>query len=69
MLSFLKGYSQYEAMNIRQEIVKRLRQRLAEMGYRNVQLRIDEVAQREKKKFFASKTGVTLYYLRLNISW
>ena len=29
MLSFLKGYSQYEAMNIRQEIVKRLRQRLA----------------------------------------
>ena len=62
MLSFLKGYSQYEAMNIRQEIVKRLRQRLAEMGYRNVQLRIDEVAQRENKKFFASKTGVTLYW-------
>ena len=31
MLSFLKGYSQYEAMNIRQEIVKRLHQRLAEM--------------------------------------
>ena len=69
MLSFLKGYSQYEARNIRQEIVKRLRQRLAEMGYRNVQLRIDEVAQRENKKFFASKTGVTLYYLWLNISW
>ena len=65
----VKGYSQYEAMNIRQEIVKRLRQRLAEMGYRNVQLRIDEVAQRENKKFFASKTGVTLYYLWLNISW
>ena len=43
MLSFLKGYSQYEAMNIRQEI--------------------------ENKKFFASKTGVTLYYLWLNISW
>ncbi len=69
MLSFLKGYSQSEAMNIRQEIVKRLRQRLAEMGYRNVQLRIDEVAQREDKKFFAKKTGVTLYYLWLNISW
>lgn len=69
MLSFLKGYSQSEAMNIRQEIVKRLRQRLAEMGYRNVQLRIDEVAQREDKKFFAQKTGVTLYYLWLNISW
>mgnify|MGYP000087548421 FL=1 len=69
MLSFLKGYSQYEAMNIRQEIVKRLRRRLAEMGYRNVQLRIDEVAQRENKKFFASKTGVALYYLWLNISW
>ena len=69
MLSFLKGYSQSEAMNIRQEIVKRLRQRLAEMGYRNVQLRIDEVAQREDKKFFALKTGVTLYYLWLNISW
>mgnify|MGYP001635431464 CR=1 FL=1 len=29
MHSFLKGYSQYEAMNIRQEIVKRLRHRLA----------------------------------------
>ena len=69
MLSFLKGYSQSEAMNIRQEIVKRLRQRLAEMGYRNIQLRIDEVAQRENKKFFASKTGVILYYLWLNISW
>lgn len=69
MLSFLKGYSQYEAMNIRQEIVKRLRRRLAEMGYRNVQLRIDEVAQKEDKKYFAKKTGVTLYYLWLNISW
>ena len=56
MLSFLKGYSQYEAMNIRQEIVKRLRQRLTEMGYRNVQLRIDEVAQREQK-IFCLKNG------------
>lgn len=55
MLSFLKGYSQHEAMNIRQEIVKRLRQRFAEMGYRNVQLRIDEVAQRENKKFLPQK--------------
>ena len=55
MLSFLKGYSQFEAMNIRQEIVKRLRQRLAEMGYRNVQLRIDEVAQREDKNFLPEK--------------
>lgn len=27
------------------------------MGYRNVQLRIDEVAQRENKKFFATKNG------------
>jgi len=55
MLSFLKGYSQSEAMNIRQEVVKRLRQCLVEMGYRNVQLRIDEVAQKQEKNILPKR--------------
>lgn len=66
---YMKDYAQYEGKGIPQEIVRRLRPRLAGMGYRNVQLRIDEVAQKEDKKYFAKKTGVTLYYLWLNISW
>lgn len=66
---YMKDYAQYEGKGIPQEIVRRLRPRLAGMGYRNIQLRIDEVAQKEDKKYFAKKTGVTLYYLWLNISW
>lgn len=66
---YMKDYARYEGEGIPQEIVRRLRPRLVEMGYRNVQLRIDEVAQKYDKKFFAKKTGKTLYYLWLNISW
>ena len=62
-------FSKSEIAYIHREIVNRLLQKLSEMGFSNIYLRVDQIAQKKSDSLFAGKTGVTLYYLWLNISW
>ena len=64
-----KRYSQAEIAYIHQEIVNRLAAKCIECGFSNVSFRVDKIAQTTERKYFARKTGGTLYYLWMNVSW
>ena len=62
-------YSEKTVAYMLDEVIKRLRQRLVIAGYQHIQLRVEDVAEKENKKYFARKTGVILHYLWIDISW
>ena len=62
-------YSKSEIAYMHREIKNRLEAKLKESGFSNIVLRIDHKTQKKSDKLFAGKTGDTLYYLWINISW
>ena len=64
-----KKYSNAELSYIHQQIVNRLFSKLIENGFSNVYLRVDHIAQTKGDTLFSRKTGATLYYLWMDISW
>ena len=62
-------FSKSEIDYMLQQILKEIHNTFMELGFTNIQLRIDNVAQTDGRKFFARKTGIILHYIWISVSW